>query len=54
MAFGFQSEQIEEAFGLPVVNLGLHGGLGNAFHEEMAKINVCEGDIYYLSFLFWR
>lgn len=46
VAFGFQSETIEKAFGMPVVNMGLHGGLGNAFHERMARINVCEGDIY--------
>ena len=35
VAFGFDSEMIEEAFGMPVVNMGLHGALGNAFHEEM-------------------
>lgn len=46
VAFGFQSELIEKAYDMPVVNMGLHGGLGNAFHEKMAKINVREGDIY--------
>ncbi len=46
VSFGFQSELIEEAFGMPVVNMGLHGGLDNAFHENMAKINVQKGDIY--------
>lgn len=46
LAFGINSELIEEAFGMPVVNLGMHGGLGNAFHEETAKLNVHEGDIY--------
>lgn len=46
LAFGINSEDIESAFGMPVVNMGLHGGLGNAFHEEMGKLNVCEGDIY--------
>lgn len=46
VAFGFQSNLIEEAYDMPVVNMGLHGGLGNAFHEKMAKINVHEGDIY--------
>lgn len=45
LAFGIDSSRIEEAFGMPVVNMGLHGSLGNAFHEEMAKINVHEGDI---------
>lgn len=46
VAFGFNSALIEEAFGKPVVNMGLHGGLGNAFLEEMAKLNVTEGDVY--------
>lgn len=46
VSFGFQSELIEEAYGMPVVNMGLHGGLDNAFHENMAKLNVQEGDIY--------
>lgn len=46
VSFGFQSELIQEKYGMPVVNMGLHGGLDNAFHEEMAKINVQEGDVY--------
>ena len=46
LAFGIDSQQLEEAIGMPVVNMGLHGGLGNAFHEEMATLNVTPGDIY--------
>lgn len=46
LVFGINSEEIESKFGMPVINMGLHGGLGNAFHEEMGKVNVCEGDIY--------
>lgn len=46
LAFGIESEEIQEAFHMPVVNMGLHGGLGNAFHERMALLNVNEGDIY--------
>lgn len=46
LAFGIKSEEIEAAFDMPVVNMGLHGGLGNPFHEQMARLNVCEGDIY--------
>lgn len=46
VAFGFNSAMIEEYMGMPVVNMGLHGALGNAFFEEMAKLNVTEGDIY--------
>ena len=46
LTFGMDSKRLSEAIGMPVVNMGLHGGLGNAFHEEMAKLNVCSGDIY--------
>lgn len=46
LVFGIQSERIENEIGMPVVNMGLHGGVGNAFHEEMAKLHVTEGDIY--------
>lgn len=46
VAFGFQSELIEKEFGMSVVNMGLHDSLGNAFHEQMALQNICEGDIY--------
>lgn len=45
VAFGMNSELIENEIGLPVVNLGLHGGLGNAYLEQIAKVNVKEGDI---------
>lgn len=45
VAFGFDSELIENEFNMPVVNLGLHGGLGNAFHEEMAKLCIKENDV---------
>ena len=45
LAFGIQSELIEKEIGMPVVNLGLHGGLGNAFHERMPLFNLTEGDI---------
>ena len=45
LSFGIFSDLIETEFNMPVVNLGLHGGLGNAFHEEIAKLNINEGDI---------
>lgn len=48
LPFGINSEMIENELGIPVVNMGLHGGLGNTFHEDMAKLNVTEGDIYIL------
>ena len=48
VAFGFDSEKIQKEIGMPVVNLGLHGGLGNYFHEQMAKENIQVGDIVVL------
>ena len=48
LSFGINSELIEAEFGMPVVNMGYHGGIGNSFHEEMSKINIQEGDIYIL------
>lgn len=46
LSFGIRSKVIEDELNMPVVNMGLHGGLGNAFYENMAKINVTPGDIY--------
>lgn len=48
LAFGLNSEMIEERFGMPVVNLGLHGALGNTFHENMIRGHISEGDIVIL------
>ena len=45
LSFGMNSALIEKEFNLPTVNLGLHGGLGNDFHEGMAKFNIGSGDI---------
>lgn len=45
LAFGMDSKMLEEAMGMPVVNMGLHGALGNAFCEDMAKAGISEGDI---------
>lgn len=49
LPFGIVSQDIEEALGMPVVNMGLHGGVGNVFNEQAAKINVQPGDIIVLS-----
>lgn len=49
LAFGMDSAQIEAAFGMPVVNLGIHAGLGDEFHYNMAKKNISEGDIVILT-----
>lgn len=45
VAFGINSKMIEDEIGMPVVNLGLHGSLGNRFHQNIAKSNINEGDI---------
>lgn len=50
LAFGIDSAAIEEAFGMPVVNMGMHGGVGNPLNEQAALQNVCEGDIVILSY----
>ncbi len=49
VAFGFDSEKIQQAFHMPVVNFGLHGGLGQAFHSDMIKSSIREGDIVILA-----
>lgn len=46
LAFGIDSSLLEAEMGMPVVNMGLHSGVGDIFHEEMAKLNVTPGDIY--------
>lgn len=48
LAFGINSEMLEKELKMPVVNMGFDGAFGNAFHEEMARINVHRGDIYVL------
>ena len=45
LAFGIDSHMIQDEFGMPVVNLGYHGGMGNAFHENMARPNITSGDL---------
>ena len=45
LAFGIDSERIEQEIGMPVVNLGLHGGMNNEFNEKVAKQNINEGDL---------
>ena len=45
LAFGINSPMIQEAVNMPVVNLGLHNGFGNAFNENMMKCNLNSGDI---------
>lgn len=48
VSFGIESKIIEDELQMPVVNLGLHGGLGNRFHENIAKLNIDKGDLVIL------
>ncbi|MCI8557511.1 MAG: hypothetical protein HFI19_07060 [Lachnospiraceae bacterium] len=45
VCFGINSAMIEEHFSMPVVNMGLAAGLGNAFLENMLNLGLSEGDI---------
>lgn len=45
LAFGIYSPMIEEALNMPVVNMGIHSEFGNAFNENMMKLNLNSGDI---------
>lgn len=49
LAFGINSQMIEEEFHLPVVNLGLHGGLGASFILEELRHAVKPGDRVFVS-----
>lgn len=46
--FGVDSEMLEATYGMPVVDMGLHGGLGNKFQENLLKLGLNEGDIVIL------
>ena len=48
MAFGIDSKKIEDSIGIPVVNWGLHGGLGRDYIIDDAINNLREGDILFL------
>jgi len=45
LLFGLDSEKVEEAVGMPVVNLGLHAGTGLRFMMNHAESFAGEGDI---------
>ncbi|QEH39768.1 hypothetical protein [Chitinophaga sp. XS-30] len=49
LAFGIDSKRIEDEIKIPVVNLGLHAGLGLDFILNELKSVVTEGDIVFLS-----
>ncbi|MBO5760371.1 MAG: hypothetical protein J6S53_02385 [Lentisphaeria bacterium] len=45
LPFGIDSSMLERKLGMPCVNLGLNGGMGNAFYEKMASMNIGKGDL---------
>ncbi|MEP7108252.1 MAG: hypothetical protein ABI760_09715 [Ferruginibacter sp.] len=49
LAFGIDSKELEKTFGMPVVNMGLHAGLGLAFILNELKYSIKENDIVFLS-----
>ena len=49
LSMGLNSQPISETFGLPVVNMGLHGGLGLAYMMEEVRPYVRKGDILVLT-----
>jgi len=45
LAFGLDSERVQSAMRLPVVNLGLHGGVGLKYMLDSTRPYVKKGDI---------
>lgn len=50
LAFGVDSAALEAATGLPVVNMGLHQGLGFPFYADITKPHIGEGDLVIVCF----
>lgn len=48
VAFGMDSGKIEEAFQMPVVNMGLFNSLGQSFYQETVRPYINAGDIVVL------
>ncbi len=49
MAFGVNSERLQEEFAMPVVNLSILAGLGTPFILEELKHSIASGDVVFLS-----
>lgn len=49
LPFGVKSKMIEDEFGMPVVNMGLHAGLGMNFILSEVEKDIHEGDIVVVS-----
>lgn len=50
LAFGIDSKALEKEFGVPVVNMALHAGLGLDFMLNDLKYCIKQNDIVFLSF----
>lgn len=50
LAFGINSELVQNEIGMPVVNMGLHGGLGNDVQTRLAMTNVNKDDLYIICY----
>ncbi len=49
VAFGLESEKLEEYTGLPVVNFGLYAALGTKLMLDLSRSGINEGDIVVLA-----
>lgn len=49
LAFGLDSKRVEDSIGLPVVNLGLHAGLGLDFILNELNASIKKEDVVFLS-----
>ena len=49
VAFGFDSQYLQKSLGLPVINMGLHGGLGLRYSLNEITPYIRKGDVYVLS-----
>ena len=49
VAFGINSQMIEESLGIPAVNFGLYGPLGTAIMMDLTRGHIHEGDIVILA-----
>src|SRR5438105_4157685 len=49
LAFGIDSKKLETAFNMPVINMGLHAGLGLTFILNELKYSIKKNDIVFLS-----
>jgi hypothetical protein len=49
LAFGLNSKRLSDSLGLPIFNLGLHGGLGHEFMIREAEAVMRPGDVLVFS-----